>query len=100
MIRSANIPALRSELHASPQSFDRCLANRPLLAEVQDSSIEDQLWSGWKDQWRDLFGYPGVQEVWTIRRHHFSEEFREFVGLELAGKESKPLYAVDEAAHV
>jgi hypothetical protein len=64
------------------------------------SAFEDQLWSRWKDQWRDLFGYPGVQEVWTIRRHHFNEEFRAFVGRELAGKESKPLYAVAEGTHV
>ena len=35
VIRSANIPALRSELHASPQSFDRCLANGPLMAELR-----------------------------------------------------------------
>ena len=35
VLRSANIPALRSELHASPQSFDRCLANGPLMAELR-----------------------------------------------------------------
>ena len=63
-------------------------------------AFEDPIWSGWNQQFLDLFGYPGVQEVWTIRRHHFSEEFREFVGRELAGKESKPLYAVAEGAHV
>jgi hypothetical protein len=63
-------------------------------------AFEDQIWSGWSGQYRDLFGYPGAQEAWTIRRHHFSEEFREFVEREIAGKESKPLYAIDVGAHV
>ena len=63
-------------------------------------AFEDPIWSGWNHQFLDLFGYPGVQEVWTIRRHHFSDEFREYVGRELAGKQSKPLYAVSEGAHV
>ena len=63
-------------------------------------AFEDQIWSGWNCQYRDLFGYPGAQEVWTIRRHQFSDEFREFVERELIGKESHPLYAIDEGAHV
>ena len=63
-------------------------------------AFEDQIWSGWNCQFRDAFGYLGVQEVWTIRSHHFSEEFREFVKREIAGTESKPIYAVAEGAHV
>jgi hypothetical protein len=63
-------------------------------------AFEDQIWSGWNCQFRDAFGYPGVQEVWTLRRHHFSDEFREFVEREVAGKETKPLYSVTEGAHV
>ena len=63
-------------------------------------AFEDPIWSGWSRQFVDAFGYPGIQEVWAIRRRHFSEEFREFVGRELAGKESKPLYALDEGKHV
>ena len=62
--------------------------------------FEDPILSGWNHQFLDLFGYPGVQEVWSIRRHHFSDEFLEFVERELAGKESKSLYAVAEGAHV
>ena len=71
-----------------------------LYFQWKASAFQDQIWSGWKDQWRDLFGYPGIQEVWAIRRHHFGEEFREFVEREIAGKESKPLYAVAEGSHV
>jgi hypothetical protein len=50
-------------------------------------------------QFRDLLAYPGIQEVWTIRRRHVSDEFREFVEREIIGKESHPLYAIDEGAH-
>jgi hypothetical protein len=63
-------------------------------------AFEDPMWFGWNRQYFDLFGYPGIQEVWKIRCHHFSAEFREFVGREIAGKESKPLYAFDEGTHV
>jgi hypothetical protein len=63
-------------------------------------AFEDRVWSGWKCQFRDLFGYPGIQEVWTIRRHHVNDEFRGFVEREIIGKESHPLYAIDEGAHV
>jgi hypothetical protein len=63
-------------------------------------AFEDPMWFGWNRQFLDLFGYPGVQQVWAIRRHHFSEEFREFVERDIAGKESKPLYAFEEGSHV
>ncbi len=63
-------------------------------------AFEEPIWSGWKRQFRDLLGYPGIQEVWVIRRHHLSDEFREFVEREMIGKESKALYAVEEGAHV
>ena len=63
-------------------------------------AFEDQIWFGWVRQYRDLFGYPGIQEGWTIRRHHFSDEFRAFVERELIGKESHPLFTIDEGAHV
>ena len=63
-------------------------------------AFEDQIWSGWNCQFRDAFGYLGFQEVWTLRRHHFSDEFREFVEREVAGKETKPIYSVTEGAHV
>ena len=66
----------------------------------KEHAFGDPMFFGWNHQFLDLFGYPGVQEVWKIRCHHFSNEFREFVGRELAGKESKPLYAVAEGAHV
>jgi hypothetical protein len=63
-------------------------------------AFEDQIWSGFKHQFRDLFGYPGVQEEWKIRRDYFSDEFREFVERELIGKASHPLYRIDDGAHV
>jgi len=63
-------------------------------------AFEEQIWSGWLRQYRDLFAYLGIQEEWKIRRDYFSDEFREFVERDLVGKASHPLYAIDEGAHV
>ena len=63
-------------------------------------AFEDQIWSGWKHQYRDVFVYPGIQEEWKIRRDYFSDEFREFVEREFIGKASHPLYRIDDGAHV
>jgi hypothetical protein len=68
--------------------------------QTKAGAFEDQIWFGWNHQYRDLFAYPGIQEEWTIRRHCFSDEFREFVERELIGKASHPLYTIDEGAHV
>ncbi len=60
----------------------------------REGVFEDQLWAGWQKQFADLFGYPGIQEYWAIRRHQFSEEFCELVDKLIAGGESEPLYPV------
>jgi len=62
-------------------------------------AFDDRMWSGWKVQFCDLFGYPGIQELWSIRKHQLSEEFQEFVELLISSAESKPLYALEEGAH-
>jgi len=62
-------------------------------------AFEDPMWSGWMRQYRDLFGYPGIQEVWALRRNQFSPEFCEFVEGEMIGRASTPLYAADEGVH-
>ena len=59
-------------------------------------AFEEQIWSGWVSQFRDLFGYSGIQEEWAIRRNHVSNEFRVFVEREIIGKESHPLFGERE----
>ena len=62
--------------------------------QSQAGALDDRLWAGFKVQLCDVFGYPGVREIWSARHHQLSEEFREFVDNDIAGAESKPLYVV------
>ena len=63
----------------------------------QAGVFDDRLWAGWKVQFCDLFGYPGIREIWSLRSHQFDEEFREYVDQQVVGAESKPLYVFHEA---
>jgi hypothetical protein len=65
--------------------------------QSQAGALDDRLWGGFKAQLCDVFGYPGVREIWSARHHQLSEEFREFVDNKIAGAESKPLYVSQEA---
>ena len=56
-------------------------------------AFEEHLWLGWKSQFDDLFGYSGITEIWNMREHHFSDEFRELVAQAIERGQSKPLYA-------
>ena len=60
----------------------------------KEGVFEDQLWAGWQRQFGDLFGYPGIQEIWAIRRHQFSDEFCELVDKLIASETSTALYPV------
>ncbi len=62
----------------------------------QEGVFDDQLWFGWKTQFCDLFGYPGIVEIWSVRNHQLSEDFREYVDQNIIGAESKPLYVFGE----
>ncbi len=63
----------------------------------QEGVFDDRLWAGYKIQFCDLFGYPGIQEFWTLRRHQFNEGFREFVEQQIISAESKPMFVSQEA---
>ena len=67
-----------------------------LYYQSQAGGLDDRLWAGFKAQLCDVFGYPGVREVWGGRRHQFSEEFCKLVDNEIVGAESKPLYPSQE----
>ena len=58
----------------------------------REGVFDDHLWAGWKIQFCDLYGYPGIREVWAARNHQLSEEFRELVNEEIIGAESRSLY--------
>jgi len=63
----------------------------------QEGVFDDRLWAGFKSQFRDLFGYPGIREMWSIRSHQFDEKFREFVEQQIISAESRPMYVSQEA---
>jgi hypothetical protein len=63
----------------------------------RDGVLDDRLWTGWEAQFCDLFGYPGIREMWNVRLHQFNEAFREYVDQQIVGVEAKPLYVSHEA---
>lgn len=45
----------------------------------KEGFFEHAMWDGFAAQVRDMFSYPGFREMWQVRGHQFSAEFREFV---------------------
>ena len=66
----------------------------------QEGVFDDHLWVGWKAQFCDLYGYAGILEIWSTRKHQFSEEFREYVDRHIIEAEPKPLYVSQEPVEV
>lgn len=64
----------------------------------KEGVFEDELWAGWQRQFTDLFGYPGIQELWAVRRHQFNDEFCELVDNLIASGQSKSLYPISETS--
>jgi hypothetical protein len=42
--------------------------------------LSAQLWSGIHAQMRDFMSMDGLQKVWELREHTYSDEFRDYVG--------------------
>jgi len=62
----------------------------------QDGVFDSHTWKGWERQFADLFAYPGIKEVWLIRKHQLSDEYCNWVEQHVAGASSKPLYVTQE----
>lgn len=41
-------------------------------------TLDAPTWQGLEAQSRDVFGSPGIQQWWSLRRHWYSEAFRSF----------------------
>jgi hypothetical protein len=59
-------------------------------------AFDDHLWSGFRTQLGDLFGYAGMREMWKMRSHQFSEEFHVVVAEAISSEHTRPLYVSDE----
>ena len=59
----------------------------------QEGAFDDRLWRGWEAQLKDIFGYVGSRDAWSMRKHQLSKEFRDYVDQHVIDAESHPLYA-------
>ena len=45
----------------------------------QAGRLDERLWTAFDAQNKDILTTKGVQEVWALRKHVFSNEFRDFI---------------------
>jgi hypothetical protein len=45
----------------------------------REDRLDDRTWKAMLAQYRDLMAADGFQKVWALRKHAYSEEFRDFV---------------------
>lgn len=45
-----------------------------------EGMVDERIWRGYERQLGEIFGYPGVQQYWEVRRDWYSDEFQDFVG--------------------
>jgi len=45
----------------------------------KSGDFDSHIWRGFERQLSDLSSYQGVRDFWNLRKHHFSDEFQEFV---------------------
>ena len=61
--------------------------------QVREGAMDAEFWRSWEALFSDAVQYPGVQEVWSRRRHQFTENFQIVVDKLIAEpKNTKPLY--------
>ncbi len=59
----------------------------------REGVMDAEFWQSWQALLSDVMQYPGFQEVWTQRKHHYSEGFQSVVDTVVAElKDAKPLY--------
>ncbi|MEJ2140529.1 MAG: hypothetical protein P8Y61_14000 [Gammaproteobacteria bacterium] len=44
-----------------------------------EGMVDERIWRGYERQLREIFGYPGVQQYWEVRKGWYSDEFQDFV---------------------
>jgi len=45
----------------------------------REGAMDDEFWQSWAAILSDAMQYPGYQEVWSRRRHHYTRDFQSFV---------------------
>ena len=59
--------------------------HQSLYLHYCDGRMRDELYEPARSNMTDLLGYPGLQAVWDLRRHHFHSAFRSVVDDTIAG---------------
>jgi len=47
--------------------------------QYRGGRLDEELWNAFVAQFRDIFAVSFVQEIWTLRKHVFTESFRQYV---------------------
>ena len=58
----------------------------------KSGDFDSHIWKGFETQLSDLYSYQGVRDFWGFRKHHFSDEFQEFVSRMVVDKSSAGIY--------
>ena len=55
----------------------------------REGALDAAIWKSWTVTFADSMQYPGIQEIWTRRRHQFTEDFQSFVDNLIEAKDTK-----------
>ena len=63
-----------------------------LYYQWHERAMDESVWHAWTAILTDAMQYPGFQEVWVSRRHHYTKDFQDFVDSHIGkAKDAKPL---------
>ena len=65
-----------------------------LHAQFRHRQLDGDIWRGHILQLRDVQNFEGSKKVWELRRHAFSEEFREFYECNLSQGTAHDIYGL------
>ncbi len=57
--------------------------------------LGDDYWEGHLTSVLDIFSQPGSREYWSLRKHWFGADFREFLDARLADHEPKDMHYIE-----
>ena len=58
-----------------------------------EGTLDDRIWKGFEAAIADVMSYPGMQAAVALRRHHFSDDFGEYLAAVASRKTAAPIFA-------
>jgi len=68
------------------------VAYQPFYFQYLKGTLDGRIWDTYKQAMVSLLGQSGSQDWWKLRRHWFSEEFRNYVEDVVAMEQGKPMH--------